>query len=300
MTTSTIAYVPVDTRLRMAAGPGSTLVARSAARRAGVSKSTWYQRIREGRLFPILGEVASFVDVGDPIPREVLIGAAILEAGDGGGPYGATALERLGAWPERRRDDSIHVVSRRSIRPIRDHRITFHRSAERRSAAAAALEAATQLTPHQLTFALRELAYAQLLTIAQFRRFVEARSGHRGVVTARRAIELHDALSAGTKSRSEDRALGPLSAAFGEPVVNVFGAAGVPDYEPDLLWRREMIIVEIDGGPHLDDPVTVARDRERDRILRAAGWIVIRVPWQVTLEMDRVVAELRPVFASRR
>lgn len=52
----------------------------------------------------------------------------------------------------------------------------------------------------------------------------------------------------------------------------------VAGYEVDMLWRRERLIVELDGRVYHDDHA-FERDRERDADLQAAGHRVVRVTW---------------------
>ncbi len=303
----------MDARIAAAATPGFRLVTRTRLRERGVGYKSVSRRVAEGRLTPVTHEVLALGrTVGRPT-FELLNMAAVLEAGDDAALFGTTALVQLGAWEPRRHDGSIHVVAPRIVRPIPKWDMSFHRCsdpiphsivlAERVPTCAAAnacLQAANQQTAHQLAHAVRRATYLELMTIDDFAHRVDASSRRRGIVVARRAVELLREHSAGTKSNSEDRALPFLVAAFGEPLVNVMGAAGIPDYEPDFLWRRERIIVEIDGRPHQLDPVTIERDRIRHELLRAAGWIVIRIPYRrVWNQMSKVLAELRTQFASR-
>ena len=46
-----------------------------------------------------------------------------------------------------------------------------------------------------------------------------------------------------------------------------------------MLWRRERLIVELDGRAYHDDDDAFERDRERDAALQAAGHRVVRVTW---------------------
>jgi very-short-patch-repair endonuclease len=48
---------------------------------------------------------------------------------------------------------------------------------------------------------------------------------------------------------------------------------------PDFRWPEQHLIIEADGGHH-DDPFERAADRERQRILEAHGFRVIRVTWK--------------------
>ena len=52
----------------------------------------------------------------------------------------------------------------------------------------------------------------------------------------------------------------------------------VAGHEVDMLWRRERLIVELDGRAYHDDHA-FERDRDRDADLQAAGHRVVRVTW---------------------
>lgn len=45
---------------------------------------------------------------------------------------------------------------------------------------------------------------------------------------------------------------------------------------PDLVFRGAKLIIEVDGGYHFK-PQQIAKDRNKDQALRAAGWKVVRV-----------------------
>jgi very-short-patch-repair endonuclease len=67
--------------------------------------------------------------------------------------------------------------------------------------------------------------------------------------------------------------------------------------EPDVLWRRQQVIVEADGrGPHLA-PLTFASDRRRDRRVRVAGFEPVRVT-EVDLDdrPDELEADLKTLL----
>ena len=53
----------------------------------------------------------------------------------------------------------------------------------------------------------------------------------------------------------------------------------VAGHEVDMLWRRQRLIVELDGRAYHDDDDAFERDRERDAALQAAGHRVVRVTW---------------------
>jgi very-short-patch-repair endonuclease len=65
-------------------------------------------------------------------------------------------------------------------------------------------------------------------------------------------------------------------------------------FEVDCLWRGQRVIVELDGGFVHGTWRTSERDRERDRLLVADGWRVVRVTWrQLRDDAPAVIADLR-------
>jgi very-short-patch-repair endonuclease len=80
-----------------------------------------------------------------------------------------------------------------------------------------------------------------------------------------------------TRSELEERFLTFLDAhSLPRPEVNVW----LGDIEVDFLWRRERLIVELDGKETHLTADAFERDRARDRALQAQGWRVIRITWQ--------------------
>jgi very-short-patch-repair endonuclease len=51
-------------------------------------------------------------------------------------------------------------------------------------------------------------------------------------------------------------------------------------FEIDFLWRRHRLVVETDGGRFHDHPVAQVRDLDRNRILIAGGFRVVRLRWE--------------------
>lgn len=78
------------------------------------------------------------------------------------------------------------------------------------------------------------------------------------------------------------------------PEVNV----RLRQFRPDMLWRDLKLIVELDGRDAHTKPGQVARDHDRDLVLRRWGYTVIRYTWaQVTFEPVAVAADLRAQMA---
>jgi very-short-patch-repair endonuclease len=67
----------------------------------------------------------------------------------------------------------------------------------------------------------------------------------------------------------------------------------------DALWRRERLIVELDGRSGHSTVAAMERDRGRELTLRSAGYSVLRYTWQqVTQQPERVAADLRAALAA--
>src|SRR5204863_6010623 len=60
--------------------------------------------------------------------------------------------------------------------------------------------------------------------------------------------------------------------------------------EIDLLCTDSRVLVEIDGGQHLADPVAYRRDRRKDQLLQENGYLVLRyLAEDLDKELDSVL-----------
>ena len=67
----------------------------------------------------------------------------------------------------------------------------------------------------------------------------------------------------------------------------------------DCAWPAQRLIVELDGRAAHGTREAFERDRERDRLLQAASWRVIRVTWrQVSADPAAVAMDLRTLLAA--
>lgn len=55
-------------------------------------------------------------------------------------------------------------------------------------------------------------------------------------------------------------------------------------FRPDYRSERHRLVVEFDGDQHYRSAGHVLRDQERDGVLRAAGYSVVRIPYFVQLD----------------
>lgn len=156
------------------------------------------------------------------------------------------------------------------------------------------LDLAAVVPRHQLERAFRE---------AEFRRLTDhlsvdtllTRNPHRRGSVAVRAILADRAIGLSvTRSELEDRFLS-FVAAFRLPRPSAVNALVELEHgmqvEADCIWRREGVIVELDGHASHATATGFERDRARDRSLQAAGWRVIRVTWRQLHTDPAAVAE---------
>jgi very-short-patch-repair endonuclease len=70
--------------------------------------------------------------------------------------------------------------------------------------------------------------------------------------------------------------------------------------EVDLLSAEMRLVVEIDGGQHLADPVAYRRDRRKDRLLQENGYFVLRfLAEDIGKELDTVLDTILRAVSHR-
>jgi hypothetical protein len=121
-----------------------------------------------------------------------------------------------------------------------------------------------------------------------------------GRAALRRALERARRGASITLSELEDRFLAFLDLhALERPATNVPLALQGGTIEADCLWRRQRLVVELDGYATHATREAFERDRARDRRLQAAGGRVVRITWrQLHDEPREVAAELRSLLVT--
>lgn len=200
--------------------------------------------------------------------------------------YAAAGWHAMLPWAPR----SIDVISQRScgraVAGVRAHRT---RSLDRRdvwrrdnilitSPARTVLDLAAELTPNALRRMVRQAFAEGIVSVRQLTEILDRSGRHRG------ACRLRALLAGGyvpTRSELEDRALDLLAAArIDRPEVNPQLMLDERKIRPDLLWRDRQVIVELDGAAWHEDPLTRADDADKQAILEAVGYRVLRVRWR--------------------
>jgi very-short-patch-repair endonuclease len=119
--------------------------------------------------------------------------------------------------------------------------------------------------------------------------------GHRGAATVGAIL---GALRVGEQITKEEMAARLMrlirGASLPRPELNVWIRIGRRSFECDAVWRSERVMVELDGYAVHGTRHNFESDRERDRILHAHEWRVIRVTWrQLCDDPDGIVRDLR-------
>lgn len=127
-----------------------------------------------------------------------------------------------------------------------------------------------------------------------------ARRGRTGSATFRAALECMTREV--PDSEFERLVLRDLTRAGGRlpELHHVVRPKGEKAIELDLAWPPVRLDVELDGRDHVARMKTARRDRQRDRILIANGWAVMRFVWADYLESpDAMVEEILQVVDDR-
>ena len=71
--------------------------------------------------------------------------------------------------------------------------------------------------------------------------------------------------------------------------------------EVDLLCADGRVAVELDGAPHLGDPIAYRRDRRKDQLLQENGYFALRFfAEDVGRELDAVLDSILRTLSRRR
>jgi len=153
------------------------------------------------------------------------------------------------------------------------------------SPARTALDLAPELTPRALRRMVRQAIAEGRLSIRQLTEVLDRSAGHRGAA-ALRAIIADGHVP--TCSELEDRALELLhEAGIERPEVNAELLLDERRIRPDLLWRRQRLVVELDGAAWHGDRLTRENDADRQAILEAHGYRVVRISWRQPVDNPR-------------
>jgi very-short-patch-repair endonuclease len=142
---------------------------------------------------------------------------------------------------------------------------------------------------------LAEMRALGLVRDSELRAAMKRSPGRHGVGPLK-AILSQESGSVLTRSEAERRLLALTAAAeLPPPQAN----ARVLGFEVDAFWRKQRLVVEVDGYAFHGHRKAFERDRRRDQTLTTAGYKVLRVTWrQLEAESLAVVARIAQALSG--
>jgi very-short-patch-repair endonuclease len=293
-----------DRRAARVAARQKTMASTAQLQACGLGRRAIKYRVETGRLHPVFPGVYSF-GCGElpPLGREQ---AALLAVGKGAFLSHETAAAIWGLLPTLPRTVEVSVVGRyrassdgikvHRIRQIDRRELRRHKGLWVSSPARAVLEIAATASANELTNAIDAGLSGRRFTPRELDDVLKRNRPCRGA--ARLAAIVGDPTSRAVSRSKREKALLRLirDAGLPMPETNVpFGR-----FELDFFWRREGLVVEIDGETFHRGPGAVRRDREKDLAVKAArlemrrftGDHVLKRPWMVLATIAGELARL--------
>jgi hypothetical protein len=253
-------------------------------RACGLDADAIAVRVDNGRLHPMHRGVYA-VGHGNPT-REGWMLAAVRACGDGAAlsHRSAAALPNIIRWEDRHPD--VLVLGRCAPQHprITGHRTTYlppehvttWRGIPITTAERTLLDLAGVLDAERLRRAIRQSQFLGLTTLGSLVAVLRGPGPKRGRKAFARVIASG---AAPTRSELEDAVLDLLlRGGFAHPIVNAPLFVSGRRIVPDFFWPGRRLVIEADGAHH-DDPFERVADRERQAILEAHGYRVLRVTW---------------------
>jgi very-short-patch-repair endonuclease len=245
----------------------------------GVGKDWIHHKVGTGWLIPIHRGVYA---VGHRNrSRATMWMAAVLASGDGAvlshRPAGALwGLCRSQGWPEAtvpaQRRPRRGIVLHRSELPA-DER-TVHDGIPVTTVPRTILDLATVLDVRGVEKAINEAEIKLLWDELSLHDLLHRYPRRPGIRNVRAALAKRREGATETKSDLEELLIRFADkGGFPRPETNVV----VEGFEVDCVWRRQRVIIEVDGWETHKTRAAFERDREKSRILQAAGWRCVPV-----------------------
>lgn len=286
------------------AGRQRTVVTHEQLIALGCSRRVVAHWVSRGRLRGVFHGVYSLVD-GElpPLAREQ---AALLTCGERAFLSHHSAVF---VWALRKvepQEVEVSVVGRRcscrkgvrvhEIRAIDRRELRRHEGLWVSSPARAVLEIAATAPGHELANVIDEGLARRLFTPADLTEVLARNRPCRGAARLAEILSDETATSV-SRSAREKRLLRLLrDARLPRPETNV----KLGRFEPDFMWRRERLVVEVDGYRFHRGPGAFNRDREKDLALRDAGFEVLRFTGDhVVKQPEMVLAKIAGALARR-
>jgi very-short-patch-repair endonuclease len=269
----------VDAILAALAARQHGLVTLAQLRAAGLDDSAIRKRVARGALHRVHRGVYAVGHVA--LSRDGRFLAAVLGAGEGAALSHLAAAELRRVWrlhasvidvvgPARRRlGPSVRVHACRNLDP---RAVTRFRGIPVTTIPRLLVDLSDVLPAHELANVIHEAAFRGWFNERAMRDAMARANGRHNLHVLEAALHLRATGSAGTRSGPEIAFLSLLQAAgLPQPRVNTH----LRGHEVDFHWPDARLAVEVDGPGH-HRPRTKREDALRDRVLREAGYEVLR------------------------
>ena len=287
-----------DTWIAEAAGRQHGVVSRRQLIELGVRPGAIKWRLAHGRLHSVSRGVYA---VGhQALSREGRWMAAVLYAGPGAVLSHRPAAAHWGFRPTARIVVEVSVPSWRRPRhglrihqaALRPDEVTELRGIPVTTVPRTLFDLAAVLgSKRELRRALNEVEILRFRDRLSLADLVARYPRRAGAATIRALLGEWNPGETATRSVLEERFLDFVHpAGLPAPELNALVAVGNRRLEVDFVWRRQRLIVELDGHAAHGTRHSFENDRERDRVLQAAGWTVVRVTWRQLHEAGAAVA----------
>ena len=297
-----VATGPDDVRAARIAGDQEGVIATRQLRLCGFNATAIAVRVRRGNLHPVFRGVYA---VGHrALTQNGLFIGAVLACGDGTvlSHHACAAYHSMLAWDARDVDVIVPRSAGRAIDGIRAHRsrldprdVWIRFNIRVTSPARTILDLAATQPFKPLRRLVRQAQAERTVNVRQLLEVVHRYPRHRGAARLRAVVA--DGPTP-TKSDLEDLALDLLDhAAVPRPEVNAKLTLDGRPISPDLLWPGPRLAVELDSRRWHHDPLTRQDDADKQAILEAHGYRVLRITWRQIV--DHPQQTLRRVRAAR-
>jgi predicted transcriptional regulator of viral defense system len=294
-----------DVEVARVAAAQHGLIATRQLNACGVDRDAIRLRVARGGLHPVFRGVYA---VGhDALTRTAYFTAAVLACGAHAAlsHYSAAAHLGLLAWRGDRRPEVIVPGSGgRKIDGINSHRsrldprdVWTREGVRVTTPARTILDIAATKPFKPLRRMVRQALAEQKVNLRQLLEILHRHPRHPGAAKLRAVIADGPAP---TRSDLEDLALDLLdSAEIPRPEVNPKLRLDGREIRPDLLFRTQRIVIELDGRRWHHDPLTQRDDADKQAILEAHGYRVLRITWwQIVGHPQQTLRRIRAALGA--
>jgi very-short-patch-repair endonuclease/predicted transcriptional regulator of viral defense system len=283
----------VDVRIARVAGAQHGVITHAQLRDLGIGADGIDHRLRARRLLPLYRSV--YVVGHQNRSRETSWIAAVLAGGEeavlshrsAGAAWGICVSQgRVEVTVPRQRRGRPGIVFRRAKLPA-DER-TVHDGIPITTVPRTILDLAATHDERQVERAINEAEIRRLWDELSLHDLLHRYPRRPGTKTVRAALQKRSEGATLTRSDLED-----LFITFADkvglrrPETNVL----IEGILVDCVWRRERVIIELDGWETHKTRAAFERDREKSRILQAAGWWCVPITYLQLKHASKEVAD---------